>query len=128
MFENPAPAVKTSWKLNIIRFVRFRVNQSHTNSNISQWENQCSPNLKDWNVKSSNQINWLFDIHFLLLSRKQDILACLEEGTEGCLTLVGPARIEKTVSAFVRLANSIVMNNTIEVRNEDYFIDLSYTI
>ena len=64
----------------------------------------------------------------MLLSRKQDILACLEEGTEGCLTLVGPARIEKTVSAFVRLANSIVMNNTIEVRNEDYFIDLSYII
>jgi len=50
-----------------------------------------------------------------LNERKQDILNCLEEGTEGCLTLVGNIPCDGPIAVFVRLANSIVMHNTIEV-------------
>ena len=47
--------------------------------------------------------------------RKADILSCLEEGTEGCITLVGSIKTEKTICAFIRLGTAIVMHNTIEV-------------
>jgi len=48
-------------------------------------------------------------------ARKADILSCLEQGTEGCIVLVGAIDCDKIISAFVRLGNSIVMHNTIEV-------------
>ena len=49
------------------------------------------------------------------LNRKADILNCLEEGTEGCITLVGGIKTDRVISAFVRLGSAIVMHNTIEV-------------
>ena len=48
--------------------------------------------------------------------RRHDILACLEEGTEGCITLVGSIDdIDRPVVAFVRMAEAIALPNTIEV-------------
>merc|ERR1711963_974162 len=48
--------------------------------------------------------------------RHHDILACLEEGTEGCITLVGSIDdIDRPVVAFVRMAEAIALPNTIEV-------------
>ena len=52
----------------------------------------------------------------LIKARKQDILACMEEGTEGAIVLVGSLDdIDKPIVAFVRLAEAIIMPNTIEV-------------
>ena len=52
----------------------------------------------------------------LTKARKQNILACMEEGTEGAIVLVGALDdIDKPIVAFVRLAKAIVMPNTIEV-------------
>jgi len=49
-------------------------------------------------------------------ARKRDILSCLEDGTEGCIVLVGSLDdIDKPVVAFVRLGEALVMPNTIEV-------------
>eukprot|EP00088_Acartia_fossae_P070689 TRINITY_DN953_c0_g1_i1.p1 TRINITY_DN953_c0_g1~~TRINITY_DN953_c0_g1_i1.p1 ORF type:complete len:1234 (+),score=432.98 TRINITY_DN953_c0_g1_i1:296-3997(+) len=62
-----------------------------------------------------------------LFARKQDILACLEEGTEGCLTLVGTHTIKKPICAFVRLGQSLIMNNTIEVNLPMRFIYILLT-
>ena len=51
--------------------------------------------------------------------RRHDILACLEEGTEGCITLVGSIDdIDRPVVAFVRMAEAIALPNTIEVISE----------
>ena len=48
--------------------------------------------------------------------RRHDILACLEEGTEGCITLVGSIDdIDRPIVAFVRMAEAIALPNTIEV-------------
>merc|ERR1712013_333394 len=48
--------------------------------------------------------------------RHHDIIACLEEGTEGCITLVGSIDdIDRPVVAFVRMAEAIALPNTIEV-------------
>lgn len=55
-------------------------------------------------------------------ARKADILSCLEEGTEGCITLVGSIKTEKTICAFIRLGTAIVMHNTIEVNLPMRFI------
>ena len=48
--------------------------------------------------------------------RGPDIRACLEEGAEGSIVLVGALEeLDGPVMAFVRLAEAIVMPNTIEV-------------
>ena len=55
--------------------------------------------------------------------RHHDILACLEEGTEGCITLVGSIDdIDRPVVAFVRMAEAIALPNTIEVSFNIYSI------
>jgi len=49
-------------------------------------------------------------------ARKRDILNCLEDGTEGCIVLVGSLEdIDHPIVAFVRLGEALVMPNTIEV-------------
>ena len=65
---------------------------------------------------------------WLLCCRKQDILSCLEEGTEGCLTLVGNIECDQPMAAFVRLANAIIMHNTIEVKSWGVVVVYQFTI
>jgi len=64
----------------------------------------------------------------LTKARKQNILACMEEGTEGAIVLVGALDdIDKPIVAFVRLAKAIVMPNTIEVTLPVRFIFILLT-
>ena len=61
-------------------------------------------------------------------ARKQDIIACMEEGTEGAIVLVGALDdIQKPIVAFVRLAKAIAMPNTIEVTLPVRFIFILLT-
>merc|ERR1719431_1129706 len=61
-------------------------------------------------------------------ARKQDIRGCMEDGTEGAIVLVGTLDdIEKPIVAFVRLAEAIVMPNTIEVSLPVRFIFILLT-
>ena len=58
-------------------------------------------------------------------ARKQDILSCMQDGTEGAIVLVGALDdIDKPIVAFVRLAEAIVMPNTIEVCKEDIHFEI----
>jgi len=64
----------------------------------------------------------------MVKARKQDIRACMEDGTEGAIVLVGTLDdIEKPIVAFVRLAEAIVMPNTIEVSLPVRFIFILLT-
>merc|ERR1719427_1074045 len=64
----------------------------------------------------------------LTKARKQDIRACMEDGTEGAIVLVGTLDdIDKPIVAFVRLAEAIVMPNTIEVSLPVRFIFILLT-
>ena len=56
--------------------------------------------------------------------RRHDILACLEEGTEGCITLVGSIDdIDRPVVAFVRMAEAIALEVEDEItKNLDNFL------
>ena len=64
----------------------------------------------------------------MVKARKQDILACMEDGTEGAIVLVGTLDdIDKPIVAFVRLAEAIVMPNTIEVSLPVRFIFILLT-
>merc|ERR1719427_1784674 len=64
----------------------------------------------------------------LTKARKQNILTCMEEGTEGAIVLVGALDdIDKPIVAFVRLAKAIVMPNTIEVTLPVRFIFILLT-
>ena len=48
--------------------------------------------------------------------RKEAILACMEEGAEGAVVLVGAlGNLSRPLTAFVRLAEAVRMPNTIEV-------------
>lgn len=76
---------------------------------------------------SSNILKRSESTEAALHARKQDILSCLVEGTEGCLTLVGTMSTEKPICAFIRLGESIVMNNTIEVTLPMRFIYILLT-
>jgi len=61
-------------------------------------------------------------------ARKTNILSCMEEGTEGAVVLVGALdEIEKPVVAFVRLAEAIIMPNTIEMSLPVRFIFILLT-
>ena len=52
----------------------------------------------------------------MVKARKQNILACMEKGTEGCIVLVGTLDdIRVPIVAFVRLAEAVILPNTIEV-------------
>ena len=64
----------------------------------------------------------------MLKARKTNILSSMEEGTEGAVVLVGALdEIEKPVVAFVRLAEAIIMPNTIEVSLPVRFIFILLT-
>jgi len=64
----------------------------------------------------------------MVKARKQDILSCMEDGTEGAIVLVGALDdIEKPIIAFVRLAEAIMMPNTIEVSLPVRFIFILLT-
>jgi len=77
---------------------------------------------------SSSNILQRSDSHEAAINaRKQDIVACLEEGTEGCLTLVGGHSVQKPICAFVRLGEALVMQNTIEVTLPMRFIYILLT-
>ena len=72
--------------------------------------------LKRNSTQGSFKRNDSFDS--MAKARKQDILACMQEGTEGAIVLVGALDdIDKPIVAFVRLAEAIAMPNTIEVCN-----------
>ena len=61
-------------------------------------------------------------------ARKTNILSCMEEGTEGAVVLVGALdEIKKPVVAFVRLAEAIIMPNTIEMSLPVRFIFILLT-
>ena len=61
-------------------------------------------------------------------ARSRDIIACLDDGTEGAIVLVGAMdEIDKPIVAFVRLAEAIVMANTIEVSLPVRFIFILLT-
>ena len=61
-------------------------------------------------------------------ARKKDILTYVEEGTEGAVVLVGADQdIEKPIVAFVRLAQAIIMPNTIEAELPVRFIFILLT-
>jgi len=71
------------------------------------------PSLLRRNQSSSNMLkrkDSMFDV-----LPKKEVLNCLEEGTEGCLTLVGTFDGPKPVAALVRLEHSTVIPNTLEV-------------
>ena len=54
----------------------------------------------------------------MVKARKEDILSCMKEGTEGCIVLVGALEdIHQPIVAFVRLEKAILMPNTIEVKS-----------
>ena len=77
--------------------------------------------LKRNTSQGSFKTNESFDN--LIKARNQDILACMEEGTEGAIVLVGSLDdIDKPIVAFVRLAEVIIMPNTIEVKMPVRFI------
>ena len=64
----------------------------------------------------------------LMKARKTDILTCMEDGTEGAIVLVGAIDdIDKPIVAFVRLAEGIIMPNTIEVSLPVRFIFIVLT-
>lgn len=77
-------------------------------------------------LQSSFKRNDSFDN--MIKARKQDILACMEEGTEGSIVLVGALKdITQPIVAFVRLAEAIEMPNTIEVSLPVRFIVILLT-
>ena len=64
----------------------------------------------------------------MMKARKKDILTYVEEGTEGAVVLVGADKdIEKPIVAFVRLAQAIIMPNTIEAELPVRFIFILLT-
>ena len=64
----------------------------------------------------------------MMKARKKDILTYVEEGTEGAVVLVGADQdIEKPIVAFVRLAQAIIMPNTIEAELPVRFIFILLT-
>ena len=64
----------------------------------------------------------------IIKARKRDILACMEDGTEGAVVLVGSLDdLEKPIVAFVRLAEAIGMPNTIEINLPVRFIFILLT-
>jgi len=64
----------------------------------------------------------------MMKARKKDILSYVEEGTEGAVVLVGADKeIEKPIVAFVRLAQAIIMPNTIEAELPVRFIFILLT-
>jgi len=82
--------------------------------------------LKRNSTQGSFKRNDSFDS--MAKARKQDILACMQEGTEGAIVLVGALDdIDKPIVAFVRLAEAIAMPNTIEVTLPVRFIFILLT-
>merc|ERR1719427_2618552 len=82
--------------------------------------------LKRNNTQGSFKRNASFDS--MIMARKRDILSCMEEGTEGAIVLVGGLDdIDKPILAFVRLAEAIIMPNTIEVSLPVRFIFILLT-
>jgi len=82
--------------------------------------------LKRNSTQGSFKRNDSFDS--MVKARKQDILSCMEDGTEGAIVLVGTLDdIDKPIVAFVRLAEAIVMPNTIEVSLPVRFIFILLT-
>ena len=64
----------------------------------------------------------------VMKARSRDIIACLDDGTEGAIVLVGAMdEIEKPIVAFVRLAEAIALPNTIEVSLPVRFIFILLT-
>ena len=64
----------------------------------------------------------------MMKARKTDILSYVETGTEGAVVLVGADKnIEKPIVAFVRLAQAIIMPNTIEAELPVRFIFILLT-
>ena len=64
----------------------------------------------------------------MVRARKQNILFCLDEGTEGAIVLVGSLDdISKPIAALARLAEAIEMPNTIEISLPVRFIFILLT-
>jgi len=88
--------------------------------------NGAHSGLKRSSTNGSFKRNDSFDN--IVKARKQDIRACMEDGTEGAIVLVGTLDdIDKPIVAFVRLGEAIVMPNTIEVSLPVRFIFILLT-
>jgi len=81
---------------------------------VDQNSNGATGGMKKSNTSGSFRREDSWDN--LSKARKRDILSCLDDGTEGCIVLVGSLDdIDHPIVAFVRLEKALVMPNTIEV-------------
>jgi len=77
---------------------------------------------------ASSSFRRIDSIDNMMKARKQNIITCMEDGTEGAIVLVGAMdEIDKPIVAFVRLAEAIIMPNTIEVSLPVRFIFILLT-
>jgi len=104
--------------------------QSSINSMENGFNGKDKQNLMDSNgLHASSSFRRVDSMDSMMKAvRKTNILSSMEEGTEGAVVLVGALdEIKKPVVAFVRLAEAIIMPNTIEVSLPVRFIFILLT-